>query len=56
MGCSKYRDLSAPLVSGGTAVAAVVGSTVSSITGGKFANEALTAALVSLVSRPTQAG
>ena len=48
MGRFKYDDLSAPAVLTRTAIAAVVGGTISHITGGKFANGALTSAMAQL--------
>ena len=48
MGRFKYEDLSAPAVLTRTAIAAAVGGTISRVTGGKFANGALTSAMAQL--------
>ena len=55
MGRFKYDDLSSPAVLGRTAIAAVVGGTISRITGGKFANGALTSAMAQLFNAETAA-
>ena len=55
MGRFKYDDLSAPAVLTRTAIAAVVGGTISRVTGGKFANGALTSAMAQLFNQEAQA-
>ena len=55
MGQFKYDDLSAPAVLTRTAIAAVVGGTISRVTGGKFANGALTSAMAQLFNQETRA-
>ncbi len=55
MGRFSYADGSAPAVMGRTTIAAVVGGTISRITGGKFANGALTSAMAQLFNNETSA-
>ena len=55
MGRFKYDDLSAPAVLTRTAIAAVVGGTISRVTGGKFANGALTSAMAQLFNQENAA-
>ncbi len=55
MGRFSYADGSAPAVMGRTAIAATVGGTISRITGGKFANGALTSAMAQLFNAETRA-
>ena len=55
MGRFSYHDGSAPAVLSRTAIAATVGGTVSRITGGKFANGAVTAAMAHLFNAENSA-
>ena len=55
MGRFSYADGSAPAVMGRTAIAATVGGTISRMTGGKFANGALTSAMAQLFNAETAA-
>lgn len=50
-----YYDGSAPAIIGRTIIAAVVGGTISEITGGKFANGAITAAMAHLFNQEATA-
>ena len=55
MGRFSYKDVSTPAVLGRTAIAATVGGTISRVTGGKFANGALTSAMAQLFNAEASA-
>ena len=55
MGRFNYHDGSTQAVMSRTTIAAIVGGTVSRITGGKFANGAVTAAMAHLFNQEASA-